>query len=190
MHIDQARRIINETMGDHPPPFADWQVAGRVIAKYYDDHPELLTRVTLDGKPIPRRLTHDQIDARRRHEQHIRDNGLHVDQAPTRDAKPAARKLTRDVVEEPTVGPKRILKLDGPVTAYEVRTYGDETWLCEHSNVEGIGDPGKLGVPARVPAATGDKTLDRARGAQAQRAQGAAWADKLNERARAFWGAR
>jgi hypothetical protein len=120
------------------------------------------------------------IDKLARHRRRTRDQDL----STTTDPKWVGQQWTRSggVVSEPTAGPKRILKLDGPATSYWVQSAADGVWLVQSSNVQGVGDPGKTTIPAITDA------LSRHRAATAARDAGGQFAKEFNERQRARWG--
>jgi hypothetical protein len=89
------------------------------------------------------------------------------------------------VVSEPTIGAKRILKLDGPASAFWIQSGADGVWLVQAVDLEGSGDNGRTKIPATP---TGDRVLDRARRIQAQRDAGARWAEARNAAAQNKWG--
>ena len=186
MNIETARAIIADS--SRAPHQADHMIAGRVLYDHWQRHPEELKPAggtpTRDAKPTRQALTRDLADAKREMKDLLR-LARDQDLSTTTDPKWIGAQQLREsgVVSDPTVGPKRILKLDGPATAYFIQSAGVGVWLCQSVDIEGIGDPGRTEIPATP---TGD--LARHKRTQAQRDTGAAFAARFNEAQRAKWG--
>jgi hypothetical protein len=76
------------------------------------------------------------------------------------------------------VGPRRILRLDGPASAYQIISSADgETWLCFSGKIDGSMDPGAI---SDVRTRTRDAARARA---EIEQARSAAWAKDIAD----FW---
>jgi hypothetical protein len=73
----------------------------------------------------------------------MKDQGPEVDPTSVTTAQRVRTTTEMGADPEGSVGPRRILRLDGPATAYSIVTDANgETWLCLSSDVEGVLDPG------------------------------------------------
>jgi hypothetical protein len=181
MDLATARAIVANP--ERAPHQADFALAGRVLADHWKQHPEQLKPargvMTHDAKP-KRETMADTLQSIRALGERI--NRMHRRHMLTRDQDLEGAQWTSGVMSQPTVGPRRIMQLPGPATAYSILTDADgNTWLVQSSNVEGVG-----GTDIQRP--TGDRALDRHRAIKAQPDAGAAFAAKFNERQRAHLG--
>jgi hypothetical protein len=165
MTFDEAVVVLKGPRQNTLQSYIDHGTAAVVYYAHYTMNRDRSQRLTIDG-PDRHRLTRDappSVSAERtlRHENRNESSGL--------------------------VGPRRIMRLDGPASAYQILTTADgETWLCLSSSISGQHDPGAgsagVGIAPR-PLVTDTMKREVQRDARWSRTT----LRSINEANRAFW---
>jgi hypothetical protein len=134
--------------------------ASAYLHSYYTfERPDLLRPVRLTYDAAPRRIVRDDIEPTRRAEN------------PNESSK---------------VGPRRIMRLDGPASAYVITTTADgETWLCRASDIDGKLESGEGNTGTGIRLRALDAVARREIEADAARSR--RMLASINAANRAFW---
>jgi hypothetical protein len=130
MSLDTARQVIRQHNEGRKVDYADWVAAGAVVYQNHIKTRDRRSRLTYDAAPT----FAQRVERQRR----MRDQ---VSAIP--------RSLVGNVTEggdDPGSGsgPVRVLKLDGPASAYSILSGPDGVWLVRSSDVDGVLDPGTV----------------------------------------------
>jgi hypothetical protein len=135
--ITWARNVADRHLrGDPTLPYGDWSTAMTVIAAHYRKNPHLTTPVKL--------RTNDAAPARRGEEIHLylHDQG-NSDLTETMTRSDGGITAMGDDPEG-EVGPRRVMKLPGPASAYSIITDAEgQTWVVQASDVDDQMDAGR-----------------------------------------------